>query len=105
MQRLCCGFLLQNSSRVNNKQTMALFLKEKQFILKPPCGQLTQSPNYEMTAVFFLKEISLCWEGSLREGEGWEKTSSCSRVGLGCVGQDVAFVVQGAGCSASPSAL
>lgn len=81
---------------------MALFVKEKQFILKPLCGQLTQSPSNEITAVFFSKEISLCWEGSLSEGEDWEKTSSCFRVGLGCMDQDVVFMMQGGGCSGSP---
>lgn len=72
---------------------MALFLKEKQFILKLPCGQLTQSPSNEITAVFFSKEISLCWEASLSEGEDWEKSSSCFRVGLGRMGQDVGFTM------------
>lgn len=87
---------------------MALFLKEKQFILKPPCGQLPQSPSNEITAVFFSKEISeisLCWEGSSVKVRTGKKSSSCSRVGLGCMAQDVGFVMRGAGRSASPSAL
>lgn len=43
--------------------------------------------------------------GFFSEGEDWDKSSSCSRVGLGCMAQDVGFMMRGAGRSASPSAL